>query len=62
MYKKVHGIYPERMNDVFQVRNNTPFNLIFFTGPIFVITIWAQIPNDVKLKNSLVRFKKEIRK
>ena len=29
---------------------------------LFVITIWAQIPNNVKLKNTLVRFKKEIRK
>ena len=66
------------MNDVFQMRNNTHYNLrygpTFLTEPIHSVfnssesasylgpTIWEQIPHDVKMINSPVRFKKEIRK
>ena len=66
------------MNDVFQVRNNTHYNRryapTFLTEPIHSVfessesasylgpKIWEQIHNDVKMINSLVIFKKEIRK
>ena len=65
------------MNDVIQIRNNTHRNMrytpTFLTEPIHVFNgsesalylgpkIWEQIPNDVKMINSLVRFKKENRK
>ena len=66
------------MNDVIQIRNNTHHNLryapTFLTEPIHNVfngsesalylgpKIWEQIPNDVKMINSLVRFKKENRK
>ena len=64
------------MNDAFQIRSNTHFNLRyapkFLTEPINSIfngsesasylglKIWEQIPNDFKIINSLVTFKKEI--
>ena len=76
MYNVVNGISPEIMNDVFQRRNNTHYNLryapTFLTEPIqcscsesasyLGLKIWEQIFNDVKTVNSFVRFKKEIRK
>ena len=62
------------MNDAFQIRNNTHYNLRyalpFLTEPIHSVfngsesvlylgpKIWEQIPNDVNMINSLVRFKK----
>ena len=62
----------------FRIRNNTHYNLrfapIFLTEPIHSVSnvsesvsylglkIWEQIPNNFKMINSLVRFKKEIRK
>ena len=66
------------MNDVFQIRSNTLYNLryapTFLTDPIHSVfnrsesalylgpKIWELVPNDVKMINSLVRFKSEIRK
>ena len=63
---------------IFQIRNNTHYNLrydpTFLTELIHIVfnsnesasylghTIWEEIPNDFKMVNSLVRFKKEIRK
>ena len=62
------------MNDAFQIRNNTHYNLRY--APTFLAQlihsvfkgsesasylgpkIWEQIPNDVNMINSLVRFKK----
>ena len=68
MYKLVNGISPEITNDVFQIRNNTHYNLrhalTFLTEPIHSVfnggesashfgpKIWEQIPNDVKMINS----------
>ena len=73
MYKVVNGIPPEIMNDVLQIRNNTHYNLryapTFLTKPIHSVfngsesesylgpKIWEQMLNDVKMINSLVRFK-----
>ena len=78
MYKVVNGICPEIMNDVFGIRSNTHYHLrytpTFLTKPIHSVfngsesasylrpKICEQISNDVKMINSLVRFKKEIRK
>ena len=68
---------PETMNDVFKLRDEThhlrhttqflvdPIHSVFngskstlFLGP----KNWEQIPTEVKTNDSLVRFKKEIRK
>ena len=72
MYREVNGISPETTTDVFQKRNNTHYNLryvpTFLSEPIHSVfngsesesylspKIWDQIPNDVKMINSLVRF------
>ena len=41
MYKVINGISPEIMNDVFQIRNNTHYNLryapTFLTEPIYSV-------------------------
>ena len=74
----VNGICPEIMNDVFGIRNNTHYHLrytpTFLAKPIHSVfngsesasylrpKICEQISNDVEMINSLVRFKKEIRK
>ena len=72
-------VYPEKiMNDLFQIRNNTHFNLrftpIFLTEPIHCVfngsesasylglKIWEQIPNNVKMINSFVGFEKKTSK
>ena len=70
MYKVVNGISPEIMNDVFQIRNSTHYNLRY--APIFLTElvhrvfngsesasylgpkIWEQILNDVKMINCIV--------
>ena len=75
MYKVVNGISLEAIHIL---RSNTHFNLGYTptlrTEPVHSVfngsesasylgfKIWEQIPNDVKIKNSLVRFKKETRK
>ena len=70
MYKEVNVISPEIMNDVFQIKNNTEYNLryapAFLTEPVHSAfngsesylgpKIWEQISNDVKMIISLVRF------
>jgi len=78
MYKVANGISPEIMKDIFQIRNNTNYNLrytpTFVTGNILSVfngsesasylgpKIWEQIPNEIKVINSLAGFKREIRK
>jgi len=78
MYKVANGISPEIMKDIFQIRNNTNYNLrytpTFITGNILSVfngsesasylgpKIWEQIPNEIKVINSLAGFKREIRK
>ena len=46
MYNVVNGISPEIMNDVFQIRNNTHYNLryapIFLTEPIHSVLVVNQ--------------------
>ena len=78
MYKVANGLSPEIMKDVFQIRNISHYNLRYaptlvtenihcayndsesasYLGP----KIWEQIPSEIKTINSLVGFKKEIRK
>ena len=78
MYKVVNGISPEIMNDVFKVRNETHYRLRhtsqFLIEPIHSVfngsesasylgpKIWEQIPIEIKNKDSLISFKKEIKK
>ena len=78
MYKVVNDISPEILNDAFQIRRNTHYNLrytpTFLTNPIHSffngsesasylgLKIWEQFPNDVKMINSFLTFKNEIRK
>ena len=78
MYKVVNGISPEIMNDVFKVRNETHYHLRhtsqFLIEPIHSVfngsesasylgpKIWEQIPIEIKNKDSLISFKKEIKK
>ena len=78
MYKVVNDISPEILNDAFQIRRNTHYNLrytpTFLTKPIdsvfngsesasyLGLKIWEQFPNDVKMINSFLTFKNEIRK
>ena len=66
------------MKDVFKIRNNSHYNLrcasTYVTENIHCVyngsestsylgpKIWGQIPNEIKEINSLVGFKKEIRK
>ena len=46
MYNVVNGISPEIMNDVFQIRNNTHYNLryapTFLTEPIHSVLVVNQ--------------------
>ena len=78
MYQVVNGISPEIMNDVFKVRNEAHYHLRhtsqFLIEPIHSVfngsesasyldlKIWEQIPIEIKNKDSLISFKKEIKK
>ena len=78
MYKVVNGIFSEIMNDVFKVRNETHYHLRhtwqFLIEPIHSVfngsesasylgpKIWEQIPIEIKNKDSLISFKKGIKK
>ena len=78
MYKVANGMSPEIMNDMFKLRENTYYNLRyasqFLADPVHSVfngsesasylgpKIWEQIPFEIKNINSLVGFKKEIRK
>ena len=78
MYKVTNDMSPEIINDIFKLRENTQYNLRhtsqFLVDPIHSVfngsesasylgsKIWEQIPCEIKNINSLVRFKKEIRK
>ena len=78
MYKVINGIYPEIMNEVFKLREETHYHLRhttqFLVDPIHSVfngnesasylgpKIWEQIPTEIKNKDSLVGFKKEIKK
>ena len=78
MYKVTNDMSPEIMNDIFKLRENTRYNLRhtsqFLVDPIHSVfngsesasylgpKIWEQIPCEIKNINSLVGFKKEIRK
>ena len=78
MYKVANGISPEIMNEVFKLREEIHYHLRhttqFLVDPIHSVfngsesasylghKVWDQIPTDIKNKDSLVGFKKEIRK
>ena len=78
MYKVANNISPEIMKDVFKLREETYYNLRhtteFVTNQINSVyhgsesasylgpKIWEQIPNAIKNKDSLIGFKKEIKK
>ena len=75
MYKVTNGISPEIMNEVFKLREETLRHAIqFLVDPIYGVfngsesasclgpKICKQIPTEIKNKDSLVGFKKEIRK
>ena len=78
MYKVANGMSPEIMNEIFNLRENTHYNLRhtsqFLVDPIHSVfngsesasylgsKIWEQTPFGIKNINSLVGFKKEIRK
>ena len=78
MYKVTNDMSPEIINDIFKLRENTHYNLRhtsqFLVDPIHSVfngsesasylgsKIWEQIPCEIKNINSLVGFKKEIRK
>ena len=78
MYKVVNGISPEIMNKVFKLREEPHYHLRhttqFLVDPIrsdfndsesassLGPKIWEQIPMEIKNKDSLVGFKKEIKK
>ena len=78
MYKVANGLSPDIMNDIFKLRENTHYNLRyasqFLFDPIHSVLngsesasclgpkIWERIPFEIKNINSLVGFKKEIRK
>ena len=55
MYKVVSGMSLEIMNDVFKLRDETHHPKL---GP----KVCEQIPTEIKNKDSLVGFKKEITK
>ena len=75
---RFNGISPEIMNDVFKVRNKTHYQLRhtsqFLIEPIHSVfngsesasylgpKIWEQIAIEIKNKDSLISFKKEIKK
>ena len=78
MYKVANDMSPEIMNEVFKLRNTLRYNLrhtsLFSTEPIHGVfnrtesasylgpKIWEQIPAEIKNKDSLDDFKKEIKK
>ena len=78
MYKVANNISPEIMKDVFKLREETYYNLRhtteFVTNQINSVyhgsesasylgpKIWEQIPSAIKNKDSLIGFKKEIKK
>ena len=78
MYKVINGISPEIMNEVFKLREETRYHLRhttqFLVDPIHSVfngsesasylgpKIWEQIATEIKNKDSLVGFKKEIKK
>ena len=78
MYKVANDMSPEIMNEVFKLRNTPHYNLrhtsLFSTEPIHSVfngtesasylgpKIWEQIPAEIKNKDSLDGFKKEIKK
>ena len=78
MYKVANGMSPEIMNDIFKLKEHTHYYLRhasqFVVDPIHSVfngsesalylgpKIWEQIPFEIKNINSLVGFKKEIRK
>ena len=78
MYKVVNGITPEITNGVFKLREETHYHLRhttqFLVDPIHSIfngsesvpylspKIWEEIRTEIKNKESLVGFKKEIKK
>ena len=78
MYKVANGISPEIINEVFKLREETHYHLRhttqFLVDPIHSVfngresafylgpKILEQIPTEIKNNNSLVRFKKEIKK
>ena len=78
MYNVANGMSPELMNVIFKLRENRNYNLRhtskFLVDPIYSVfngresasylgpKIWELIPFEIKNINSLVAFKKEIRK
>ena len=78
MCKVANGISPEIMNKVFKLREETDYHLRhttqFLVDPIHSVfngsesasylcpKIWEHIPTEIKNKDSLVGFKKEIKK
>ena len=78
MYKVVNGISPEIMNKVFKLREEPHYHLRHTTQYLvdlirsvfngsesassLGLRIWEQIPTEIKNKDSLVGFKKEIKK
>ena len=78
MYKVANDMSPDIMNEVFKLRNNPHYNLRhashFTTDPIHSVyygtesgsylrpKMWEQIPAEIKNKESLDGFKKEIGK
>ena len=78
MYKIANGMSPDIKNDIFKLRENIHYNLRrtlqFLFDPIHSVfnggestsylgpKIWKQKPFEIKNINSLVGFKKEIRK
>ena len=77
MYKVVHGIAPEIMNDIFQLREEPHYNLRYtsqFNFPTIHSVnygresasylgpkIWELIPSEIKNTNSLNSFKERIK-
>ena len=78
IYKVANDICPEIMNDIFKLRENTHYNLRhtsqFLVDPIHSVfndsesapylgpKISEETPTDIKNKDSLIGFKKEIKK
>ena len=78
LYKMANDMYPKITSGVFELRDNTCFNLQhtsqFSTDPIHSAynrnesafhlgpKIWVQIPAEIKNKESLDGFKREIKK
>ena len=78
MYKVANNMSPDILNEVFKLRNTPHYNLQhtshFSADPIHNVynrtesasylgpKIWEQIPTEIKNKDSLHGFKKEIKK